>query len=332
MQIRELSKLVTSKRLNESLAKNFGYKLKLEQFNDVQLSDVQNKLRTEMSQLEMNESFDSLHESPAYQKTRALLDVINQEVMEREEGKCGDCHKSPCACDIDESQDEEATMKKQKKNESVNQYRATAIGQRAKGFSVPQSWINGAINRIHMGESDNAELKAELSIRYDLTESQASYILAEGEEDKAEIIMATKDMVDRITGWLEDVAAMKAEQLLELMDSIRETQGSDVAQQYQDAVKPALEAIYTALETSRTGLSTGLSLVSGGEAPTMGAPAAPAGGLPSMGGDEMAGMAADMSGAVPAEETPPAPEVGREKRESIDYSRKLGMLLASKKK
>lgn len=323
MQIRELSKPVTSKRLNESLAKNFGYKLKLEQFNDVQLSDVQNKLRTEMSQLEMNESFDSLSGSPAYQKTRALLDVINQEIMEREESKEDDLE--------DEDEDEESTMKKEKKNENVNQYRANAIGQRARGFSVPQSWINGAINRIHMGESDNAELKAELSIRYDLTESQASYILAEGEEDKAEIIMATKDMVDRITGWLEDVAAMKAEQLLELMDSIRETQGSDVAQQYQDAVKPALEAVYTALETSRTGLSTGLSLVSGGEAPTMGAPA-PTGGLPSMGGDAMAGMAADMSGAAPAEETPPAPEVGREKRESIDYSRKLGMLLASKKK
>jgi hypothetical protein len=124
---------------------------------------------------------------------------------------------------------------------------------------------------------------------------------------------------------------MKAEQLLELMDSIRETQGSDVAQQYQDAVKPALEAVYTALETSRTGLSTGLSLVSGGEAPTMGSPT-PTGGLPSMGGDAMASMAADMSGGAPAEETPPAPEVGREKRESIDYSRKLGMLLASKKK
>ena len=318
MQIRELSKPVTSKRLNESLAKNFGYKLKLEQFNDVQLSDVQNKLRTELSQLEMNESFDALSGSPAYQKTRALLDVINREIMEREEADEDDM----------DVEDEEATMKKQKKNESVNQYKASIIGQRAKGFSVPANWINSAIQRMALGESDNAELKAELSIRYDLTESQASYILAEGEEDKAEIIMATKDMVDRITGWLEDVAAMKAEQLLELMDSIRETQGSDVAQQYQDAVKPALEAVYTALETSRTGLSTGLSLVSGGEAPTMGAPSAPTGGMPSMGGDEMAGMAADMS----AEATPPAPEVGREKRESIDYSRKLGMLLASKKK
>jgi hypothetical protein len=325
MQIRELSKPVTSKRLNESLAKNFGYKLKLEQFNDVQLSDVQNKLRTEMSQLEMNESFDALSGSPAYQKTRALLDVINQEIMEREEGKCDDCHKKPCECDLDESHDEEETMKKQKKNESVNQYRANAIGQRAKGFSVPQSWINGAINRIHMGESDNSELKAELSIRYDLTESQASYILAEGEEDKAEIIMATKDMVDRITGWLEDVAAMKAEQLLELLDSIRETQGSDVAQRYQDSVKPALEAIYTALETSRQGLQGALALVSGGEAPTMGVPSPDAMGAP-------AGMPGEEAMGAPEEMTPPAPEEDRMKRESVDYSRKLGMLLAQSKK
>jgi hypothetical protein len=38
-------------------------------------------------------------------------------------------------------------------------------------------------------------------------------------------------------------------------------------------------------------------------------------------------MGDDMGG----EETPPAPEAGREKRESIDYSRRLGILLASKK-
>jgi hypothetical protein len=154
-------------------------------------------------------------------------------------------------------------------------------------------------------------------------------MLMEGEEAKAETIMATKDMVDRITGWLEDVAAMKAEQLLELTDSIRETQGSDVAQQWQDSVKPALEAVYTALETSRTGLSSALAIVSGGEAPTtMGAPM----------GDQMGGATADlgappdMSGAEEPELAAPSAEVGREKRESVDYSRRLGMLLASKKK
>jgi hypothetical protein len=321
MQIRELSKPVTSKRLNENLASQFGYKLKLEHFSDVQLEDVRNKLRTEMSQFEVNESFDNLHSNPKYQKTRALLDVINKEIMEREEGKCEDCHKDPCDCDeVDESvQSEKAELRKKVQAESIR--------QKAQQYKVPASWINNAINRISLGESDEAELSAELTLRYDLAESTANYIvyLAEGEEDKAKVIMATKDMVDRITGWLEDTAAMKAEQLLELQDSIRETLGSDVAQQYGDAVKPALEAIYTALETSRQGLQGALALVSGGEAPTMGAPAPDAMGAP-------AGMPGEEAMGAPEEMTPPAPEEDRMKRESVDYSRKLGMLLAQSKK
>jgi hypothetical protein len=39
-----------------------------------------------------------------------------------------------------------------------------------------------------------------------------------------------------------------------------------------------------------------------------------------------------MSGAEEPELAAPSAEVGREKRESVDYSRRLGMLLASKKK
>ena len=216
------------------------------------------------------------------------------------------------------------------KKESANQTYFSRVRNKARTLSVPEVWIDNAIDRMELGESDQEELVAELTLRYDLSEGQATHILylAEGEADKAEIIMATKDMVDRITGWLEDTAAMKAEQLLELLDSIRETSGSDVAQQYQDAVKPALESVYAALEQSRTGLSGALAIVSGGEAPMMGA-TSPMGGAPGMppapGG--MPPMGADMGG----EETPPAPEAGREKRESLDYSRRLGILLASKK-
>jgi hypothetical protein len=327
MQIRELSKPVTSKQLNESLAKSFGYKLNLEQFNDVQLSDVQNKLRTEMSQLEMNESFDSLQESPKYQKTRALLDVINLAVMERAESKCDVCDCSPCKCN--ESKPAMKKAEKKAKTESYDTY-FSRVREKARTHSVPEVWIDRAIERMELGESDQEELAAELTTRYDLSEGQATHILylAEGEADKAEIIMATKDMVDRITGWLEDTAAMKAEQLLELLDSIRETSGSDVAQQYQDAVKPALESVYTALEQSRQGLSGALAIVSGGEAPMMGTEPA-MGGAPGM--EPAMGGVPPMGGDLGAEETPPAPEVGREKRESVDYSRRLGILLASKK-
>ena len=329
MQIREFSKPVTSKALNESLAKQFGFKLNLEQFTDMQLEDARNKLRTKMSQLEVNESYDGLTESPEYQKTRMFLDTINQEIMEREEGKCPSCHHTPCDCSHEEEEEEsvKTTAKKVEENYVNSTFRNRALANR-----VPTAWINEALRRVEDGDTDRAELKAELKLRYELTEAKAAWILLEGEEEKAKVIMATKDMVDRITGWLEDTAAMKAEQLLELLDSIRETMGSDVAQQYQEQVKPALEAIYTALETSRTGLSAAMATVSGGEQPaTMGAPAGgEAGGM----GDAMAGMTADMAsaGAEGEEATPPAPEAERIKRESVDYSRRLGMILAQSKK
>lgn len=328
MQIREFHKPVTAKQLNESLAQKFGYKINFEQFSDVQLEDARNKLRTRLSQMELSEAFDSVLESPEYQKTRLMLDCINQEILEREMTPAEKKKEKEIKAKTDDS-GMKASMKKQYgKDKGENVYFAT-IRKRAMSESVPESWIDSALKRFELGESDKAELKAELTLRYDINESTASWMLMEGEETKAETIMATKDMVDRITGWLEDTAAMKAEQLLELLDSIRETQGSDVAQQYQDAIKPALEQIYTTLETSRQGLQTALAVVSGGEAPTMGAPMA--GMAP-----EPTGMEPEPTAEVPGEEEtamePPAAEVGREKRESIDYSRKLGMLLASKKK
>jgi hypothetical protein len=327
MQIRELSKPITSKALNESLANKFGYKLKLEQFTDVQLEDVRNRLRTEVSQFEVSESFDGMSENPKYQKTRALLDVINQEIMERADSKCSDCDCNPCECDDEsESKDDEKKDSKMKK-ESAEIYSAR-LRQKAQQQHVPASWIESAIKRISLGESDQEELVAELTTRYDLKETTANNIvyLSEGEEDKAKVIMATKDMVEQITGWLEDTAQLKAEQLLELMDSIRENFGSDVAAQYEQSVKPALESVYATLESSRQGLSAGLALVSGGEAPTMGAPTP---GAPTPGADPA--MGAPEAGA---EEAAPdmAAEPDRMKRESVDYSRRLGMILASKKK
>jgi hypothetical protein len=334
MQINEFNRPVTAKTLNESLAKKFGYKIQLEQFTDVQLEDARNKLRTRISQYELSESYDSVLESPEYQKTRMFLDVVNQEILEREMNEGA----KPDFLDMDKDGNKKESMKKALKDKKKNEGKAyfATMRQRAMEESIPESWIDSAINRMSLGESDRSELKAELKLRYDLSESAASWLLCEGEEDKAEYILATKDMVGTITKWLEDVAAMKAEQLLELMDSIRENQGSDVASQYEQAVKPALEAIYAALEQNRQGLSAGLAIVSGKEAPGM-MGAEPAGGMGGMGGGEIGGPDMGAPAELPMggeEELPPAPggEAERMKRESVDYSRRLGMLLSSKKK
>jgi len=339
MNIRELSQPVTSKKLNENMARNLGYKLNLEKFTDAQLEDARNKMRTEMSQFEVSESFDSVNASPQYQKVRMLHDVINQEILEREaaieEGK-KDLPGNQERLDVNKNGKLEKSdfaalrnKKKQKAEESMdNNIYLGKLAMKAKEHSVPTSWIADAIRRINLGESDQEELASELQLRYDLSETVANHIvyLNEGEEEKAKIIMSTKDMVDRITGWLDDVSAMKAEQLLQLLDSIREELGSDVAEQYTQAVRPALEEIYAGLEKARGSLSSGLGIVSGqGGGEMMGAQP---GQTPAVPGQEDLGME-EPGMEEPGMEEPASP-AGREMREN--YGRKLGIMLAQSKK
>ena len=330
MDIRDLSKPVTSKLLNETLAKKFGYSINLESFSTAQLEDVRNKLRTKISQFEVNESYDGMLENHNYQKTLMFLDVINQKILEREMTGAEKAKEKTLKKKYDPS-GMKKSMQKQYGADKVKEVYFATIRKRAMDESVPENWIDSAINRIELGESTRAELKAELKSRYDLNESRASWLLCEGEELKAEIIMASRDAVDQITGWLEDVAAMKAEQFLELLDSIREEYGSDVAQQYQDTVRPTLENIYSTLENGRQGLSKGLTLLSGGEVETMGAmPGSEMSSTPTLPSSPPGELASGPASELPS--AGEAPDTSREKRESVDYSRRLSLLLNSKKK
>jgi len=85
----------------------------------------------------------------------------------------------------------------------------------------------------------------------------------EGEEDKAELVMAAKDMVDRVTGWMEDTAEMQTESMLELADAIRDEMGSESSEAFTATVKPALEAMYGVMETTRIALTGGVGMLTG---------------------------------------------------------------------
>ena len=86
MKINELSKPLTANALNESLGKNFGQKLQLESFTLSQLEDARNRLRTQLADVETNESFETVHNSDAYQKGKLFLDTINKEIADEKNG------------------------------------------------------------------------------------------------------------------------------------------------------------------------------------------------------------------------------------------------------
>lgn len=152
--------------------------------------------------------------------------------------------------------------------------------------------------------------------------------LLEGEEGKAELIMAVKDMVDKFTGWSEDIAQMQAQTAMEMADSIRDEMGSDQAQQFTQAVQPALDAAFQAVKAAREALNNTVGTLTGEGGAPMGAE-------PPMGGEEPA-PAPDMDAGAelpepPAEEpAAEAPPEGREKRESVERTRRLARILSGR--
>ena len=317
MNIREISKPVTAKSLNESLARKFGKKIALEQFTLEQLENVRNKLRTTLSQVETNESFDVV-QSETYQKNKLFLDVLNAEITERTEVTSEEA--KPDFADIDGDGDEKEPMKKaaKDKKDGGDKDKAPAAGLSAKQKKLP------------------AGLQKAIAGKKGKTES----VVKEGAEDQAELVMAAKDMVNRVTGWMEDTAEMQTESMLELADAIRDEQGQEKSDAFVQTVKPGLEGMYTAMESTRQSLTQGVGLLTGEAEPATDMGVDPEADMePTVDMEEPAAdadldVSLDAAGAAAGGDE----EAGRAKRESVkrskkamlESSRRLGTILSKK--
>ena len=317
MKLQEISKPITTAVLNENIAKMFGQKIDTDQFTLEQLQDVRNKVRTRLSQVETNESFDVIHNNESYQKNRLFLNILNKAIAEREDvgeaarlgstPKSGPKGKKPDFLDLDKDGD---------KKEPMQQAAADVAANEPKPASEPKL--------------TDKQKKLPPALQKAIAKKNES-VVKEGEEDKAELVMAAKDMVDRITSWMEDTAEMQSESMLELGDAIRDEMGSQQSEGYIQSVKPALEELYTSLESTRAALTQGVGMLTGEEMPEE-----PMGADEMMPDDPMADPEMEPTVDDDFEASEPAAggeePTGRTRRESIELSRKLGQILSSKKK
>ena len=288
MLLKEFSTKVSTEKLNENLAKQFGTKIDVSKFTIEQLEDARNKIRTKLSQIETNESFEAVHSSDDYHKNKLFLDILNTAIAEREEN------------DKEKDNDEKMIVTKADKQSNTKAYQNYKKGDK----------------------------------RY-----KAADDLNEGAEEQSALVMASKDMVDRVTGWMEDTAEMQTESMLEIGDKIRDEMGVDKSEEFIGTVKPALESLFTSLESTRDSLTSGVAILTGEGAPATMGDEVPGDDAemdmePTVDdeegmetddpeGDEFATADASAGGEEPAD---------RAKRESVELSKRLGLLLASSKK
>jgi len=162
----------------------------------------------------------------------------------------------------------------------------------------------------------------------DEKETIKKLIKKEGVEEQSELILAAKDMMDKVTGYLEDLATMKTEGMLELADRIRDEMGAEKADAFMQKIQPAIEQAESTLTTTRQELDNGVRILTGEEVAS-----------DPIGADDTMNMDADLDsldpeagegddefGASDAEAGGTEPE-GREQRESKEVFEQSNRIL-----
>jgi hypothetical protein len=248
--------------------------------------------------------------------------VLNAEITERSE-VTSEAAK-PDFADIDGDGDKDEDMKKAAKDKKSKGIKAMVdagnkkADAEAKGLSAKQKKLPAGLQKAIAGKNES--------------------VVKEGAEDQAELVMAAKDMVNRVTGWMEDTAEMQTESMLELADAIRDEQGQEKSDSFVQTVKPALEGMYTAMESTRQSLTQGVGLLTGEAEPAMDMGMEPEGDMePTV---DMDAPADDLDVSLDAADAAAGGEedAGRAKRESVkrsnkamlESSRRLGTILSKK--
>ena len=281
MQSIELTKPITTEALLKEFESRFNQTLNLSKFSREQLEDTANKIRTKIHNITQNEHFGEELRNHDYQKSQAMLDIVNQAIREYGAGS-SEIRKDP----------ETAKM----------------------------------VSKIKQMPGIQDKDKKELI---------GAVVTKEGVEEQSELILAAKDMMDKVTAFLEDLATMKTESMLELADRIRDEMGAEKADAFTQKVQPALEQAEATLGTTRQELDNSVRVLTGEEittTDTMGADDTMNTDGDEVGLDDLEGPETDEFGAADAEAGGTEPE-GREQRESkevFEQSNRIYSKLAGK--
>ena len=287
MQSIELTKPLTTESLLKEFESRFNMTMDLTKFNEVELQDYANHVRTKIHEITQNTHFGQELKDNTYQKNQMMLDIINQEITQRKLGEYGG---------------------------------GMASDPQAKAGSTAIS----AKSKLDKGQALSPDEKKQVS----------KMLQTEGVEEQSELILAAKDMMDKVTSFLEDLASMKTEGMLELADRIRDEMGADKADAFLQKIQPAIEQAESTLTTTRQELDNGVRILTGEEVASE-----------PMGADDTMDMDTDLDsldseageedeefGASDAEAGGTEPE-GREQRESkevFETSNRLYSKLAGK--
>ena len=229
MKSLDLTKPITTESLLKEFESRFNMTMDLTTFNEVELQDYANHVRTKIHEITQNTHFGQELKDDSYQKNQMMLDIINQAITERKLGEYGGNMDNPI----------------------LDKATAPIKDKLAKGQPLSPDERTAASKLMAMKQMPKG--------------TGTMMGVKEGVEEQSELILAAKDMMDKVTSFLEDLASMKTEGMLELADRIRDEMGAEKSDAFLQKIQPAIEQAEATLTTTRQELDNGVRILTGEE-------------------------------------------------------------------
>ena len=269
MHSTEFTKPVTTESLLSAFESRFGQTLNLEGLDKTQLEDMANMVRTKIHTITDNSHFGKELKDDNYQKHQSMLYIVNQAVKEAtglntnlppaQQAVVKKIQTTPGLKPQDKDQIIGAMVQKESE---INEYDTPEKKVERDALMKHYLAKGGTIEKLKPGIAKGA---SHIDTRGSLKKKEFPGIKFEGIEQQSELILAAKDMMDKVTGYLEDLASMKTEGMLQLADRIRDEMGVEKADAFVAKIQPALESAEATLTQTREDLDHGVRILTGEE-------------------------------------------------------------------
>jgi len=281
-------------KINKYLQETFGFSIKKEDVTSKAIRGILQQVRAKQSAIVNESNVTDFHKHPDYAKTIMVAEALA--IMLKE--------VSPTKRKIKAKVKESKMGKKVQEHKTVTPHKHPHTKMEAK--AVKKEKIE--------------EVKKDVNPRSVTLESLRT--LMEQDLDQAELVLAAKDMVDRVQKMAEDLASMQVEDLMPLVDAMRESFGTEQANAFSASVDATLGAALETIKATREQVDQSVLVLTGEGAPVndmMGGEAMPAGDM----GDPMAIPAEDEFAGEESAAGVEGEPLGRIPKESVQHAKKL---------
>ena len=290
-------------KINKYLEETFGFSIKQEDVTEKAIRGILHKVRDKQSEIVNESNVNDFHAHPDYAKTIMVAEALA--IMLKE--------VSPTQRKI------KAKVKESKMAKKVVEHKGT----------TPHKHPHP---KVEAKQEDTKKEKVEevKKVKEDVNPRSVTLenlrTLMEQDLDQAELVLAAKDMVDRLQKMAEDLASMQVEDLMPLVDAMRESFGTEQANAFSASADATLAAALETIKATREQMDQSVMVLTGEGAPMndmMGGEMPPAGDMGDPMADEMALPTEDEFAGDEAAAGVEGEPLGRIPKESVQHAKKL---------